>query len=75
MEAKLRQVGNSLGFTLPASQLKELNARSGDVIELEIKRVVRHVRAGWSNADSWAGAAEESAVIEHTDFDREDWQW
>ncbi len=75
MEAKLRQVGNSLGFTLPAAELKAFNARPGDILELEIKRVVCHARADWDSASQWPGADEESVIAEDTAFDRDEWQW
>ena len=53
MQIKLRQVGNGVGLTLPASELKAISAEVGDTIELDIKRVVRHVRDGWEDAALW----------------------
>ncbi len=45
MQVTLRQVGNSIGLTIPTSELKLMNAHVGDLVEIEIKRVIRHARA------------------------------
>lgn len=78
MQVKLRQVGNSIGLTIPSSELQSLNAKAGDIVELEIKRVVRHVRAGWDDPTRWHGANDEPLLLDGTDessFDNEEWQW
>lgn len=79
MLSKLRPIGNSLGLTLPASELKTLNAQSGDLVEIQIIRVVRHAREGWDDPKQWAGVAEESLHLDtlpDNDFDSDgDWQW
>ncbi len=63
IQAKLRPVGNSVELTIPASELNTISAKAGDVIELEIKRVVRHVRADWDNVALWQGADEEPILL------------
>ncbi len=77
MQVKLRQVGNSIGLTIPTSELKLMNAHVGDLIEIEIKRVIRHARADWGNPELWAGADVEPMLLETAaapEFDK-DWQW
>ncbi len=77
MQAKLRPVGNSVGLTIPASELKTISAKAGDVIELEIKRVVRHVRADWNNAALWQGADEEPMLLKNVpepSLDEHEWE-
>ena len=73
MQAKLRPVGNSVGLTIPSSELQAVNAKAGDIVELEIKHVVRHVRAGWDDAALWQAADGESLLLE-TFYD-EEWEW
>lgn len=34
--ATLRKMGNSLGFTLPAAEVKRLGLHAGDAVEIEI---------------------------------------
>ena len=78
MQVKLRQVGNSVGLTIPASELRSINAQAGDVIELEIKRVIHHVREGWNDASLWQGAGDESLLLDgahESIFDNEEWEW
>ena len=78
MQAKLRQVGNSVGLTIPASELKGLSAKAGDIIELEIKSVVHHVRDGWNDAALWQGANDEPLYLEsvpESSFDDDGWKW
>ena len=36
-ERKLRKVGNSLGFNIPAEMLKELSIKEGDTIYLSVE--------------------------------------
>ncbi|MDP2283345.1 MAG: hypothetical protein Q8L06_04340 [Pseudohongiella sp.] len=77
MQVKLRQVGNSIGLTIPTSELKLMNAQLGDLVEIEIKRVIRHARADWNNPELWAGADVEPMLLETAaapEFDK-DWQW
>ena len=77
MQAKLRQVGNSVGMTIPASELKRLSVGPGDTVELQITKVVRGVRQGWENPQAWSGADAEPLHLDavENDFDAEDWQW
>lgn len=78
MQVKLRQVGNSIGLTIPASELKVLAARPGDTVELQIIRVIRHARAGWDDPQLWQGTHTEPLLLGNlpeNDFDTEDWQW
>jgi antitoxin component of MazEF toxin-antitoxin module len=77
MQVKLRQVGNSIGLTIPNSELKLMDAKVGDVVEIEIKRVIRHVRTNWDNAELWPGADKESLLLDGlpaSESDK-DWQW
>lgn len=77
MQVKLRQVGNSIGLTIPTSELKQMNATVGDLVEIEVKRVIRHARANWDNPALWAGANVEPMLLETAaapEFDK-DWQW
>jgi antitoxin component of MazEF toxin-antitoxin module len=78
MRAKLRQVGNSVGLTIPASELRALEAEVGDEIELEIVRVVRPLRVAWNDPGKWQGAGEEELLLDDqppTDFEADEWQW
>ena len=42
MQAKIRPIGNSLGITIPTNELKALSAHPGDIIEVQITRVIRN---------------------------------
>ncbi len=78
MLAKLRQVGNSLGLTIPANELRAINAKLGDEVEIEIKQVVHHVRASWENPDLWPNADNDAPLLKDTsvnNFDNEEWEW
>ena len=79
MEATLRQVGNSTGITLPAQALRELSARLGDIIEVQITKVTHRTRANWNDPATWQGAqiapAQLLAGVPEPDFDTQDWQW
>ncbi len=78
MKVKLRRVGNSVGLTIPASELRALGARNGDLVEVELKRVIRSVREGWSDLKQWHGVENEALLLDEepgNNFDREDWQW
>ena len=56
MQAKLRAIGNSVGVIIPASELRAVDAKAGDMVELAIKRVLRGTRAGWDNPSLWEGS-------------------
>jgi len=78
MMAKLRTVGNSVGVIVPASELRAINAKAGDTVELEIKHVVRTARAGWNDPDRWPGAKTERLLLDGAPdnlFDDEEWVW
>jgi antitoxin component of MazEF toxin-antitoxin module len=78
MRAKLRQVGNSVGLTIPASELKAIEAQVGDMVELEIKQVIRSSRSTWNEPGQWQGADKEPLLLDdvaEAEFDQEDWQW
>ena len=78
MRAKLRQVGNSIGLTIPASELRALEAEVGDEVEVEILRVIQRPRMTWNDPGKWKGATEERPLLGDqlpSDFDTEDWQW
>ena len=78
MRAKLRQVGNSVGLTIPASELQALGAQVGDEVELEIKQVFHYARAQWDDPEKWQGVKEEPILldgIQETTFDNKDWEW
>ena len=76
VQIKLRPVGNSVGLTIPASELRSIGAKVGDVIEVDIKCVVRGLRAGWDNPALWQGAEEEPmllAGVPESLFDDDEW--
>jgi antitoxin component of MazEF toxin-antitoxin module len=78
MQVKLRQVGNSLGITLPASALKAFDVGVGDIIEIKITKVVSKPRDGWDIQDTWQGAELEQLHLDKThdvNFDQDEWQW
>jgi antitoxin component of MazEF toxin-antitoxin module len=78
MKAKLRRVGNSIGLTIPASELRAMEAGNGDIVEVELKRVIRSAREGWDDAEQWRGAENEVMLLDVepvNDFDDKDWQW
>ena len=77
MHTKLRQVGNSVGLTIPASELKRIGAKAGDIIDLKINKVIRHARSGWHDSSRWLGAKDAPLLLdsEQSTFDNEDWQW
>ena len=78
MRAKLRQVGNSVGLTIPASELQALDAQVGDEVELEIKQVFHRARVQWNDPEKWQGVKEEPILLEgnqENTFDNEDWEW
>ncbi len=78
MRVKLRQVGNSVGVTIPANELKAIAAEVGDMVELEIKQVIRPARTAWDDPGQWQGADNEPQLLEgvpEADFDEEEWQW
>lgn len=78
MRSKLRQVGNSVGLTIPASELQALGAEVGDMVEIEIKQVIRVVRDAWDDPQRWPGANDEPLLLDEipgAEFDDQDWQW
>ena len=79
MEATLRQVGNSTGITFPAQVLRDLSARLGDIIEIQITQVKPQIRADWNHPTTWQGAQIPStqllADVPAPDFDTQDWTW
>lgn len=78
MRAKLRQVGNSIGLTIPASELRALEAEVGDEVELDIVQVIHRPRAAWDDPGKWQGAKEENLMLGEqldSDFDGGEWQW
>ncbi len=78
MKAKLRRVGNSIGLTIPASELRAMDAENGDIVEIELKKVIRSVRGGWTDPKRWQGAESDTLLLDVepvNDFDAKDWQW
>jgi antitoxin component of MazEF toxin-antitoxin module len=78
MRAKLRQVGNSIGLTIPASDLRAIDAEAGDTVEIEIKRVIKSLRETWDDPARWRGASDEPPLPkeeQETEFERADWEW
>ena len=78
MRAKLRQVGNSIGLTIPASELRAINAEAGDTVEIEIKEVIKSPRETWDDPAKWQGAGDEAPLLAEeleNDFERVDWEW
>ena len=55
MRARLRQVGNSIGLIVPASELRAISAGAGDIVELEIRQVERAARLGWNDPAPMGG--------------------
>ena len=78
MRVRLRQVGNSIGLIVPAHELRAISARAGDIVDLEIRDVVREARSGWNDPSRWKDAAEEPLLLagasENT-FDDGEWEW
>lgn len=79
MQAKLRHVGNSVGVTIPASELRILDAHPGDIVEVQITRVVRQARSGWNDPTRWQGADNEPLHLDglpDNEFDSDGhWEW
>jgi antitoxin component of MazEF toxin-antitoxin module len=78
MRVKLRQVGNSVGLTIPANELQALDAKVGDEVELEIKQVIHHARVEWDDPEKWQGVKEEPMLldgVQENTFDKEEWEW
>ena len=78
MRARLRQVGNSIGLIVPASELRAISAGAGDIVELEIRQVERAARLGWNDPARWAGSAEAPMLLAgapETAFDEGEWEW
>lgn len=78
MRARLREIGNSVGLIVPASELRALSAGAGDLVEIEIRQVVRGVRAGWNDSSRWVGSADEAMLLAgapETAFDDGEWEW
>ena len=78
MKAKLRRVGNSIGLTIPASELRAIDAGNGDIVEVELRKVIRSVRGGWADPEQWQGAESETMLLDVepvNNFDDKDWQW
>ncbi len=78
MQLKLRPIGNSVGLTIPASELRAFDAKSGDIIELEIKCVIRNHRSEWNNPKLWQDSEKEPLLLEgsgENTFDDEEWEW
>ncbi len=78
MRARLRQVGNSIGLIVPAHELRAISARAGDIVDLEIRGVVRGARSGWNDPSRWEGAAEEPLLLAGASenvFDDGEWEW
>ena len=76
MKTKLRKIGNSLGITIPSGELRELGASTGDMLEVEILRVLPTTRSGWDNAEAWRNSSEKEFLIDiDNEFDETEWEW
>ena len=78
MRAKLRQVGNSIGLTLPASNVRTIDAEAGGTVEIEIKQWIKSPREMWDDPARWQGASDEPPLPkeeQETEFERADWEW
>ena len=76
MKSKLRKIGNSLGVTLPSGELKALGASTGDMLELEIVRVIPAARQRWDNAEAWRGGDASEVMLDvDNEFDEAEWEW
>ena len=76
MKTKLRKIGNSLGITIPSGELRELGASTGDMLEVEILRVLPTTRSGWDNSETWRNSSENELLIDiDNEFDETEWEW
>ena len=76
MKTKLRKIGNSLGITIPSGELRELGASTGDMLEVEILRVLPTTRSGWDNSEAWSNSRENELLIDiDNEFDETEWEW
>ena len=78
MRARLRQVGNSIGLIVPASELRAISAGAGDIVEIEIRQVERGSRSGWNDPSRWQGGEEEPLLLAgapQNAFDDGEWEW
>lgn len=78
MKAKLRRVGNSIGLTIPTSELRAIDAGNGDIVDVELKKVIPFVREGWTDPEQWQGAESDTMLLDVepvNSFDENDWQW
>jgi len=76
VKTKLRKIGNSLGITIPSGELKALGATSGDLLEVELVRVIPAVRSDWDDPKVWQLDSEEQLLIDvENEFDETEWEW
>ncbi|WP_119328146.1 AbrB/MazE/SpoVT family DNA-binding domain-containing protein [Cysteiniphilum halobium] len=78
MQTTLRAIGNSVGITIPASELKSLSAQIGDTIEINITKVIKAPRSSWDDANLWQNSDLEPLHLNDltdNDFDGKEWQW
>ncbi|WP_192484834.1 MULTISPECIES: hypothetical protein [Cysteiniphilum] len=78
MQTKLRAIGNSVGITIPASELKTLSAHIGDTIEINIVKVIKTPRSSWNDVSLWQNAKHEPLHLNdlsNNNFDENEWQW
>lgn len=78
MQVKLRKIGNSVGMTIPANELRAFSANVGDILDVEIRGVIHQKREGWDDPSMWTGAKEDELLIDDTlsnDFETEEWEW
>jgi antitoxin component of MazEF toxin-antitoxin module len=75
MLVKLQKWGNSPAVRVPSYMVKELGARYGDELDLEVKSVIKRPRANWSAA--LKGRKPEPPVVPDVlDDDKLDgWSW
>jgi antitoxin component of MazEF toxin-antitoxin module len=79
MQVKLRQIGHSIGMTIPAHELKAIGAHLGDTLEVDIMSVVKQPRSDWDNDRLWKAALQAPIHLDDSlaqnDFDKTEWQW
>lgn len=77
MQVRLQQIGQNLGFLVPAYKLESLAIKAGDLVNLKITKNKVEPRQGWEDPQLWQGAQNEPLYLGDSpnSFDAEDWQW
>jgi putative addiction module antidote len=62
METKIRQMGNSLGITLPKQLIDELHLKSGDKLTIEKKGANLELKPTDPDFEEWAKAYRQANI-------------